>query len=209
MSKLIELIILAGPSGVGKTSIVKNLLQDEELNLKKVVTITTRDMRENEIEGEDYYFVNYKTYADKLRKNELAFSVRFAGKFYGLEKKEIEKWTNEKKIPLFVGGFKDAESFHQQLKEKALIIKVLPESKEQLKDHLTYRDKGNTNALSERLSKFDDSRNWINSYWYSVTNHENKLNETIAKIKSIIIKETKEISLEHSSDQKSKELELE
>ncbi len=48
-------------------------------------------MRENEIEGEDYYFVNYKTYANKLSKNELVFNVRFAGKFYGLELKRIDR----------------------------------------------------------------------------------------------------------------------
>lgn len=207
MSK-IELIILAGPSGVGKTTISKKLLQDKDLNLKKVITMTTRNMRANEIEGKDYYFVNYQTYANKLKNHELIFNVNFAGKFYGLEKSEINQCLNENKIPLFLGGFKDAEIFHQQLKERALIIKVLPESKEQLKEHLSLRDNGKTNALSERLAKFDDSRKWINSYGYSVTNYENKLDQTIEKIKSIVLTKTNEKLLNHVVEQENSELEL-
>lgn len=90
-----KLIIIAGPSGVGKGTIVKKLLKYQELKLKFSVSLTTRKPRLGEINGINYYFVDKKTFLTAVKNNEMLEYAKFVGNYYGTRKSDIDKWLKD------------------------------------------------------------------------------------------------------------------
>ena len=85
------LIILSGPSGVGKGTIRKRIMQDPSLNLIYSVSMTTRSIRPGEVDGKDYFFVNQETFQEAINNNQLLEWAEFVGNRYGTPKAEIQK----------------------------------------------------------------------------------------------------------------------
>ena len=85
-----KLIVISAPSGTGKTTVVKKLLQ-QSTNLEASVSFTTRKMRENEKEGLDYFFVSEKTFTNMIQNDDFLEHATVFGNFYGTEKKRVSK----------------------------------------------------------------------------------------------------------------------
>ena len=85
-----KLIVISAPSGTGKTTVVKKLLQ-QTTNLKASVSFTTRKMRENEKEGLDYFFVSEKTFKNMIQNDDFLEHATVFGNFYGTEKKSVSE----------------------------------------------------------------------------------------------------------------------
>ena len=93
-----KLIVIAAPSGSGKTTVVKNLISDESLNLGFSVSATSREKRENEINGKDYYFLSKDEFEEKINLNEfIEWEEVYDNTFYGTLKSEFE--ASNKLIP--------------------------------------------------------------------------------------------------------------
>ena len=91
------LIVLSGPSGVGKGTVRKQIFKDESLNLAYSISMTTRLPRNGEIDGIDYYFVSQETFENAIKNNELLEYAHFVGNYYGTPKFSVEKLRNEGK----------------------------------------------------------------------------------------------------------------
>ena len=91
------LIILSGPSGVGKGTVRKVLVQDESLNLAYSISMTTRGPRNGEVEGKDYFFVTKEKFLEALQKNELLEHARFVDNYYGTPKDYVQKLREQGK----------------------------------------------------------------------------------------------------------------
>lgn len=147
-------IIFSAPSGSGKTTIVRHLLQ-ENSDLGFSISACTRDKRgRNEENGKDYYFLTPDDFVEKI--NEDAFvewEEVYAGNFYGTLKSEIQRlWDSGKHIIFDVdvkGGLKLKEFF----KERALAVFVKVPSYEELEKRLTLRATETEDSLSQRLFK--------------------------------------------------------
>ena len=85
-----KLIVISAPSGTGKTTVVKKLLQ-QSTNLEASVSFTTRKMRENEKEGLDYFFVSEKTFTNMIQNDDFLEHATVFGNFYGTEKKSVSE----------------------------------------------------------------------------------------------------------------------
>ena len=85
-----KLIVISAPSGTGKTTVVKKLLQQTS-NLEASVSFTTRKMRENEKEGLDYFFVSEKTFTNMIQNDDFLEHATVFGNFYGTEKKSVSE----------------------------------------------------------------------------------------------------------------------
>ena len=149
-----KLIVFSAPSGSGKTTIVRHLLEQTDLPLAFSISATTRAPRGAEKNGEDYYFLNEETFKTKIRKKEfLEYEEVYKGLFYGTLESEVKRLWSENKAVLFdidvMGGISIKNSFPN----KTLTVFVQPPSIETLERRLKLRNTDNEKTLQVRLNK--------------------------------------------------------
>lgn len=153
MNKHQKLIIITAPSGAGKTSIVKRLMQTN-LPLGFSISACTRTRREGEVDGKDYYFISAESFKQKIQKKEFAeYEEVYEGSFYGTLNSEIERiWNNDEAV-LFDIDVQGALHLKETFKEKALTIFIKPPSIEVLIERLTNRNTESEESLKKRIGK--------------------------------------------------------
>src|SRR6201995_157897 len=147
------LIIITAPSGAGKTSITRYLLQHFP-QLAFSVSAATRHQRPDEMNGVDYYFMSLEDFQHKIQNQEfIEWEMVYEGRYYGTLKSEIQRLRNNNKIPILDIDVKGAIHVQEQYPEQSLSIFVQPPSIEELKRRLEYRNTESPEALQDRLSK--------------------------------------------------------
>lgn len=148
-----KLIIFSAPSGSGKTTIVKYLLQKIPY-LGFSVSATTRPKRPGEIHGEDYYFLSQQDFKDKIDSGEMIeWEEVYQGTYYGTLRTEIERlWASGKQV-LFDVDVKGGLSIKKEYEEKALAIFVRVPSIEILEQRLRSRGTDSEESIVTRLQK--------------------------------------------------------
>jgi guanylate kinase len=149
-----KIIIFSAPSGAGKTTIVKHLLQVNP-NLAFSISACTRDKRgRSEENGKDYYFITPEEFKQKIAHDEFVeWEEVYEGAFYGTLKSEIERiWKSGKHVILDV-DVKGGLSIKHFYKERALAIFVKPPSIEELAKRLTARNTDSASSISSRVFK--------------------------------------------------------
>lgn len=148
-----QLIILTAPSGAGKTTIAHALLK-EFPELGFTVSATTRQPREGEINGTDYYFLNVADFEQKVSKNAfIEYEMVYAGKYYGTLYSELERIWKSDKIPLRVVDVLGAVELKKKFESQSLSIFIQPPSIEVLYKRLELRETENENAIRERIKR--------------------------------------------------------
>ncbi len=148
-----KLIIVSAPSGAGKTTLVKHLLE-EIPNLEFSVSCATRNPRENETHGKDYYFISADEFKQKIDNQEFAeFEEVYEGSFYGTLKSEIERiWAKGKSVIFdidVVGGI----NLKKIYPENSLSIFIMPPSVKELENRLRNRNTESEEKLKMRIDK--------------------------------------------------------
>jgi len=147
------LIIITAPSGAGKTSITRYLLQHFP-QLAFSVSAATRHQRPDEMNGVDYYFMSLEEFQHKIQNQEfIEWEMVYEGRYYGTLKSEIQRLRNINKIPILDIDVKGAIHVQEQYPEQSLSIFVQPPSIEELKRRLEFRNTESPEALQDRLSK--------------------------------------------------------
>ena len=149
-----KLIVFSAPSGSGKTTIVRHLLEQTDLPLAFTISATTRAPRGTEKDGEDYYFLSPEAFKSKIEKGEfLEYEEVYPGLFYGTLASEVKRLWNEKKAVLFdidvMGGMSIKKSFPAE----TLTVFVQPPSIKTLEKRLRSRNTDTEETLQIRLSK--------------------------------------------------------
>lgn len=149
-----KLIVFSAPSGSGKTTIVRYLLAQEELNLEFSISATSREPRGNEKHGKDYYFLSLEDFKKKIKNDEfLEWEEVYRDNFYGTLKSEVERIWAEGKNVIFdidvVGGL-DIKHIYP---EKTLAVFVKPPSIEELKIRLKKRQTESPDKINMRVAK--------------------------------------------------------
>lgn len=147
-------IIFSAPSGSGKTTIVKHLLQNNP-DLGFSISASTRDKRgRTEQDGKDYYFLTPEEFKKKIDKNEfIEWEEVYAGNFYGTLKSEIERIWNEGKNVIFDVDVKGGVNLKKYFGDNALAIFVKVPSIDVLKQRLNDRGTEDPDSLSRRIFK--------------------------------------------------------
>ena len=147
------LIIITAPSGAGKTSITRFLLQHFP-QLAFSVSAATRPQRSDEINGVDYYFMSLEEFHQKIQNNEfIEWEMVYEGKYYGTLKTELQRIKDMNKIPILDIDVKGAIHVQQQYEGRTLSLFVQPPSIEELKRRLELRATESPEALQDRLNK--------------------------------------------------------
>ena len=148
-----KLIIITAPSGAGKTSVTKYLLEKIP-QLIFSISATTRKPRSNEIDGVDYYFITEADFHAKIQENHfIEWEMVYEGKYYGTFKSELERIWKENKTPLLDIDVKGAIHVHEQFNSNCLTIFIEPPSIEELKKRLQSRGTESLESLETRLNK--------------------------------------------------------
>ncbi len=151
--QLQKLVIITAPSGAGKTSVTKYLLQKIP-KLAFSVSATTRKPRSNERDGADYYFITEEAFHASIHKNDfIEWEMVYEGKYYGTFKSELQRIWNDNKIPLLDIDVKGAIHVYEQFDENCLSIFIEPPSVEELKRRLNLRGTESLESLQTRLNK--------------------------------------------------------
>ncbi|MFN4082380.1 MAG: guanylate kinase [Bacteroidia bacterium] len=146
-------IIFCAPSGSGKTTIVKHLLQHNTL-LMFSISACTRQKRANETDGVDYYFLSVETFKKKIQNNEfLEYEEVYGGNFYGTLKSEIQRIWSLNKVVVFDVDVEGGLNLKNYFKEKALAVFVKPPGIDILKQRLVERNSETPETLQMRIEK--------------------------------------------------------
>ncbi len=182
MKNLKKLIIITGPSGVGKGTIVKELL-DRNKDIWLSISATTRNPRMGEKDGENYYFISEERFKDMIDKKEFLEWAQFAGNYYGTPLSTV----NEKIEKGFIVLLEIEVEGAKQIKEKfpeSLSIFLLPPSKEELEKRIRNRGTEKEEAIDRRLSRANYEIASSNQFDFVLTNHD--VDETVKEVFKII-----------------------
>lgn len=177
------LIVISGPSGVGKGTVIGELLKKGGYALS--VSCTTREKREEEKEGVSYFFISKEQFLKTLEEGGfLEYSEHF-GNLYGTPKKFVEEKlkTHDVILEIEVDGALQVKKAHPE----ALLIMILPPDENELRARLIKRGTESAKKIEERLSRMRYELSKKSSYDYAVVN--DKLFETVDEIEKIIEKE--------------------
>lgn len=148
------LIIMSGPSGVGKGTIRHEVMKDKTLNLFYSVSMTTRPRRPNEIDGVDYYFVSKEEFQKNIDNNNLLEWAEFVGNRYGTPKDKVEKMRDEGKnvlLEIEVNGTTQVLKNCQG--HDVISIFIIPPSIEELENRIRHRGTETEEVVQTRLKK--------------------------------------------------------
>lgn len=177
-----NLVILTGPSGVGKGTIVKALLKKNK-NFWVSISATTRNSRKGEVDGESYYFLS-KSKFKKMIKDDLFIEwAQFADNYYGTPINPVKEKI-EKGFKVILEIEVDGAS---QIKDKfpdSLSIFLLPPSKEELERRIRTRGTDNEDSISKRLDRAQFEIKSSKDFDYVITNID--VNETVEKVLAIL-----------------------
>ena len=148
-----KVIIVSAPSGAGKTSIVKHVLQFLP-ELRFSTSATTRAMREGEVNGKDYHFLTVDEFKDGIdRDNFLEWEEVYHNQFYGTLKSEIRRIWDEGKVVIFDVDVKGGLNIKKYFGDNALAIFVEPPSVQELENRLRKRGTETDESLRKRVEK--------------------------------------------------------
>ena len=175
------MVILASPSGAGKTSLVKEISSKNNFSIS--VSHTTRKPRSNEIDGFDYYFVTQEEFKELISKKKFLEYAKVFNNYYGSSKDIIFKRLDKGQNVIFDIDWQGTEQIKQKkLKYKIITIFILPPSRKELFNRLLNRDLNDEKNAMERMKQFDkDVVHWINYDLVVINDNFNKCCDKIIK----------------------------
>ena len=149
-----KLIVFSAPSGSGKTTIVRHLLKQEQLNLEFSISATSRDPRGEEVDGKDYYFMSAKAFKNHITEDDfLEWEEVYRDNFYGTLKHEVKRIWKLGKHVIFDIDVSGGLRIKRKVPEQTLAIFVKPPSIDALKIRLKKRKTESEDKINMRVAK--------------------------------------------------------
>lgn len=179
------LIVISGPSGAGKGTICKALL-DKHKDIYLSVSATTRKPRIGEVDGVNYYFMSKGEFEEKASENGFLEYANVHGNFYGTPKVNVEKMLEDGKDVILEIDIQGALQVKENFSEGVFIF-ILPPSMEELKQRIIKRGSETEESLMTRFKNAYKEINYVSKYNYAVVN--DTLSIAVSKVESIIAAE--------------------
>lgn len=181
------LIVLSGPSGVGKDAAL-NALKLLDRPWRFVVTATTRPQRPGEQDGIDYIFLETAAFLEMKEQDELLECAQVYGNWYGVPRRQVSQGLKDGKDVILKVDVQGADTV-RRLAPEALFIFMVPGSFDELRDRLTQRMTERPSEIDLRLSIACSELGRVAEYDYRVVNRDDQLDQVIAEIDAIVTAE--------------------
>ena len=177
------MLVLSSPSGAGKSSICKSLINLDK-NLSLSVSTTTRDKRVNEKSGKDYSFVSIDKFKDMLDKGYFLEHAYVFGNYYGTSKSLVEKKINSGKDLIFDIDWQGAQQLREKMREDIVSVFILPPNKKELEKRLKNRGQDSNEVVNKRMNGASAEITHWAEYDYVVVN--DNLEESVKNVLGIL-----------------------
>ncbi len=183
-----KIIVITAPSGAGKTTITKYLMQVLPI-LSFSISATTRAKRKNETEGKDYYFITRADFEKKIEEKKfLEWEMVYEGTYYGTLTSEIEKIWQKHQIPLLDIDVQGALHVKHLFPEQTMVIFIAPPNVDVLKERLIGRGTDSHASIEKRIHKATEELQYRNSFDKTVLNdHLEKACKEAAEIITVFL----------------------
>ncbi|MCE2928233.1 MAG: guanylate kinase [Candidatus Caenarcaniphilales bacterium] len=178
-----NLIVFTGPSGVGKGTIVKKLFEQVQ-GIEFSVSCTTREKREGEVDGKNYFFKTREEFENMITNNELLEHAEFVGNHYGTPKAFVEKTLAEGKDVFLEIEVQGALQIMQKFPE-AITIFLVPPKFEVLEERLRKRGTESEEVLQKRLTKAQEEMGFMDMFEYIVVNDD--IDQAVKLLEALIM----------------------
>lgn len=180
------LFILSSPSGAGKTTLSRALMQDERLELS--VSVTTRQRRPSEVDGLHYHFISKNEFENKRDRDEFIEWAEVHGNYYGTLRESVENALISGRDMLFDIDYQGTEQLQKKMPEDTVSVFILPPSMKELVSRLYRRAEDSQSIINLRLNNARTEMKHWRSYDYIIVNED--LHQSLLHIKSIYLAET-------------------
>lgn len=178
------LIVISGPSGVGKDSVVKSLLEKNS-NLAFCVTAASRDPRPGEVHGVDYYFIPRPEFEQRIKAGDFLEHAVVYGQLKGILKEEVQRKMDSGKDVVLRVDVQGAATIKEKAPE-ALLIFLTTEDEDELVQRLIDRKTETAKDLELRIQTAKDEMCRVDEYDYKIVNPDGKLGQAVDTIMAII-----------------------
>ena len=190
------MLVLSSPSGAGKSSICKSLM-NLDTNLSLSISTTTRKKRPNEKSGEDYIFVNTEEFKKMLINDHFLEHASVFDNYYGTDKSLVENKINNGKDLIFDIDWQGAQQLREKMREDIVSIFILPPNKQELERRLKSRGQDSDEVVKKRMDGASAEITHWAEYDYVVINEDLKqsVNAVLGILKAERMKRTRQAGL--------------
>jgi guanylate kinase len=181
------MFVLSSPSGAGKTTLTRMLLEDEKKNVELSVSVTTRAKRTSEIEGRHYFFIDRRRFDEMAKRGDLLEWAEVHGNGYGTPKKPVERFLRAGRDVLFDIDWQGTLQLYNAARKDVVSVFVLPPTAHDLRVRLARRAEDNQEVIDRRLrNAIEELEHW-REYDYILVNDD--LDRAYRSLKAILAAE--------------------
>jgi guanylate kinase len=180
------MLVVSSPSGAGKTTLTRNLLEQED-NVELSVSVTTRARRPSEIDGVHYRFITQRQFERMRESDELLESAEVHGHCYGTPREPVEAALAAGRDVLFDIDWQGTQQLYRQMRDDVVSVFVLPPSAEELKARLERRAEDSAEVIARRLRNAADEIPHWTEYDYVLVNRD--LDKSFARLRAVLTAE--------------------
>lgn len=180
------MLIVSSPSGAGKTTLTRNLLEQEE-NVSLSISVTTRERRPSEIENVHYHFISKRQFENMRDSDDLLEFAEVHGNYYGTPREPVEAALSAGKDVLFDIDWQGTQQLYRKMRDDVVSVFVLPPTAEELKHRLERRAEDTPEVIARRLRNAAEEIPHWTEYDYVLVNRD--LDKSFARLRSILTAE--------------------
>jgi guanylate kinase len=180
------MLVVSSPSGAGKTTLTRNLLEQEE-SVAMSVSVTTRERRSSEIDGVHYRFISKRRFESLRDSDELLEYAEVHGNYYGTPREEVERTLAAGKDMLFDIDWQGTQQLYAKMRSDVVSVFVLPPSADELKHRLERRAEDSADVIAKRLRNAAEEIPHWNEYDYVLVNRD--LDKSFMRLRAILTAE--------------------
>lgn len=180
------MLVVSSPSGAGKTTLTRNLLEQEE-NVVLSISVTTRQRRPSEIDKVHYHFISQRQFDVMRDSGDLLEWAKVHGNYYGTPREPVEKALAAGKDVLFDIDWQGTQQLYDKMRDDVVSVFVLPPSAQELKARLERRAEDSADAIARRLRNAAEEIPHWKEYDYVLVNRD--LDKSFARLRAILTSE--------------------